>query len=144
MSLFIDNEFNKVKHRYDLHSPKQLVSDAGIQLLDLELDDATGGFTVTNNRCSTIVINSNWDENYLDFVILHEYAHIRLHDGSSTPFYRHTGTDINIPKMEREANELAMKLLIGMQDRDEIMLLTKYQITDYLGISEKLSEFITS
>ncbi|HIS18095.1 MAG TPA: toxin-antitoxin system toxin subunit, partial [Candidatus Coprovivens excrementavium] len=52
--------------------------------------------------------------------------------------------DINIPKMEREANELAMKLLIGMQDRDEIMLLTKYQITDYLGISEKLSEFITS
>lgn len=144
MSLFIDNEFNKVKHRYDLHSPKQLVSDAGIQLLDLELDDATGGFTVTNNRCSTIVINSNWDENYLDFVILHEYAHIRLHDGSSTPFYRHTGTDINIPKMEREANELAMKLLIGMQDRDEIMLLTKYQITDYLGISEKLSKFITS
>lgn len=144
MSLFIDNEFNKVKHRYDLHSPKQLVSDAGIQLLDLELDDATGGFTVTNNRCSTIVINSNWDENYLDFVILHEYEHIRLHDGSSTPFYRHTGTDINIPKMEREANELAMKLLIGMQDRDEIMLLTKYQITDYLGISEKLSKFITS
>ena len=83
-------------------------------------------------------------KNYLNFVILHEYAHIRLHDGASNPFYRHTGTDINIPKMEREANELAMKLLIGMQDRDEIMLLTKYQITDYLGISEKLSEFITS
>ena len=102
----------------------------------------TGGFTVTNNRCSTIVINSNWDKNYLNFVILHEYAHIRLHDGASTPFYRHTGTDINIPKMEREANELAMKLLIGMQDRDEIMLLTKYQITDYLGISEKLSDKI--
>lgn len=144
MSLFIDNEFNKVKHKYDLLSPKQLVSDAGIQLLKLELDDATGGFTVTNNRCSTIVVNSNWNENYLEFVILHEYAHIRLHDGSSTPFYRHTGTDINIPKMEREANELAMKLLIEMQDKDEIMLLTKYQITDYLGISEKLSEFITS
>lgn len=142
MSLFIDNEFNKVKHRYDLHSPKQLVSDAGIQLLDLELDDATGGFTVTNNRCSTIVINSNWNENYLDFVILHEYAHIRLHDGSSTPFYRHTGTDINIPKMEREANELAMKLLIEMQDKDELMNLTKYQITNYLGISENLSIFI--
>lgn len=142
MSLFIDNEFNKVKHRYDLHSPKQLVSDAGIQLLDLELDDATGGFTVTNNRCSTIVINSNWDENYLDFVILHEYAHIRLHDGSSTPFYRHTGTDINIPKMEREANELAMKLLIEMQDKDELMNLTKYQITNYLGISENLAIFI--
>lgn len=143
MSLFIDNEFNKVKHRYDLHSPKQLVSDAGIQLLDLELDDATGGFTVTNNRCSTIVVNSNWDENYLDFVILHEYAHIRLHDGSSTPFYRRTGTDINIPKMEREANVLAMKLLLAMQDKDEISNLTKHQIPSYLGISEELSEFIT-
>lgn len=97
---------------------------------------------MTNNRCSTIVINSNWDSKYLDFVILHEYSHIRLHDGTSTPFYRHTGMDINIPKMEREANELAMKLLIDMQDKDEIATLTKYQIPNYLGISEKLSEFI--
>lgn len=144
MSFFINNEFKKIKSKYELYTPKQLISDAGIKLLQFELDDVTGGFTVTNNRCSTIVINSNWDKNYLNFVILHEYAHIRLHDGASTPFYRHTGTDINIPKMEREANELAMKLLIGMQDRDEIMLLTKYQITDYLGILEKLSEFITS
>ena len=46
MSLFIDNEFNKVKHRYDLHSPKQLVSDAGIQLLDLDLDYDPVGFSV--------------------------------------------------------------------------------------------------
>ncbi|MBN2921184.1 MAG: ImmA/IrrE family metallo-endopeptidase, partial [Lactobacillus sp.] len=121
MSFFINHEFKKIKSKYELHTPKQLISDAGIKLLQFELDDVTGGFTVTNNRCSTIVINSNWDKNYLNFVILHEYAHIRLHDGASTPFYRHTGTDINIPKIEREANELAMKLLIGMQDRDEIM-----------------------
>lgn len=142
MSFFINNEFNKIKHKYELHNPKQLISDAGIKLLQLELDDVTGGFTVTNNRCSTIVINSNWDSKYLDFVILHEYSHIRLHDGTSTPFYRHTGMDINIPKMEREANELAMKLLIDMQDKDEIATLTKYQIPNYLGISEKLLEFI--
>ena len=45
--------------------------------------------------------------------------------------------------MEREANELAMKLLLAMQDKDEISHLTKYQIPGYLGISEELSEFIT-
>ena len=60
MSFFINNEF---KSKYELHTPKQLISDAGIKLLQFELDDVTGGFTVTNNRCSTIVINSNWDKN---------------------------------------------------------------------------------
>ena len=69
MSFFINNEFKKIKSKYELYTPKQLISDAGIKLLQFELDDVTGGFTVTNNRCSTIVINSNWDKNYLNFVI---------------------------------------------------------------------------
>ena len=47
MSFFINNEF---KSKYELHTPKQLISDAGIKLLQFELDDVTGGFTVTNNR----------------------------------------------------------------------------------------------
>lgn len=44
MSFFINNEF---KSKYELHTPKQLISDAGIKLLQFELDDVTGGFTVT-------------------------------------------------------------------------------------------------
>lgn len=55
----------------------------------------------------------------------------------------HSIDDINIPKMEREANILAMKILLAMQDKDVVASLTKYQIPSYLGISEELSEFIT-
>lgn len=142
MNYFIDNEFKKIKSRYELHTPRQLISDAGIQLLMHELDDITGGFTVTNNRCSTIVLNNTWDDRYLDFVTLHEFAHIKLHDKASTPFYRRMNTDMNIPKMEREANTLAMKLLLDMQDKEVIYSLTKYQMTDFLGLSEDLAEFI--
>lgn len=144
MSLFIQNEFNKVKRKYNLTSSRGLIKQAGIKLLELPLDDNTGGLTVTNNRCSTIIINCNWEEHYQEFVILHEFSHLRLHGWASTPFYRKMGTgNFVVPKIEREANELAIDILAAMQDQDIIHNLTKNQLAYYLGVEPYLIDYLS-
>ncbi|AXX75106.1 ImmA/IrrE family metallo-endopeptidase [Limosilactobacillus reuteri] len=139
---FIEKSYAKIKSKYTLISPEDLLKEADIDLLPFPLDDNTGGFTMTNNRCSTIVINSNWDEHYIGFVILHEFSHLVLHGGSSTPYYRRIGAGRFVPKIENEANELAMKLLLDMHDLEEIKRLTKSQLIYYLGIDEDLLRYI--
>lgn len=144
MSSFVQEEVKKVKRKYNLNNPRGLIAQAGIKLLETSLDENTGGLTVTNNRCSTIIINCSWDTHYQDFVILHEFAHLKLHGWASTPFYRRMGTgNFIIPKIEREANEMAMDLLISMQDPDIIHDLTKNQIAYYLGIPPYLMNYLT-
>lgn len=139
MSSFVDKEFQKIKHKYSLTTPRDLIEQAGINLLKLPLDDNTGGFTVTNNRCSTIVINELWSEQYQRFVILHEFSHLKLHGWASTPFFRRTGTgNYIVPKIEHEANELAIDILIEMQDKDDIAYFDRNQLAYFLGISPEL------
>lgn len=87
-------------------------------------------------------MNSEWDDHYLGLVLIHEFSHIILHGGSNTPYYRRIWADRFVPKIEREANELAMDLLLDMQDEDEIKHLTKYQLIFYLGIDEDLIQYI--
>lgn len=139
MSFLVEKEFKKVKRKYNLITPRDLIKQAGVKLLKWSLDDNTGGLTVTNNRCATIIVNSNWSEQYQNFVILHEFSHYRLHGWASTPFFRRMGTGIyNVPKIEHEANEMAMDILIEMQDKDCIEGLTRNQLAYYLGISPDL------
>ena len=43
---------------------------------------------------------------------------------------------------EHEANSLAMRLLLDLQDHDVIYQLTKYQLMDYLGIDRYLAQYV--
>ncbi|HAP4122406.1 TPA: ImmA/IrrE family metallo-endopeptidase [Enterococcus faecalis] len=142
MNYYVEETFNKIINLYHPYSVYQLIKEANCKLLYADLDDETGGCTQTNNRCHTIIVNANWPEYYQQFVILHEFSHIKLHSGSSTPFYRSLGLDSFISKMECEANSLAMKLLIYMQDRDILENLTEFQIMDYLGLPPELRRYL--
>ncbi|EJJ0982732.1 ImmA/IrrE family metallo-endopeptidase, partial [Enterococcus faecalis] len=104
MNYYVEETFNKIINLYHPHSVYQLIKEANCKLLYADLDDETGGCTQTNNRCHTIIVNANWSEYYQQFVILHEFSHIKLHSSSSTPFYRSLGLDSFISKMECEAN----------------------------------------
>lgn len=44
--------------------------------------------------------------------------------------------------MEFEANSLAMKLLIYMQDEEDLKGLTEFQIMDYLGLPHELRRYL--
>lgn len=142
MSDYVDNEFMKIIKRNPHSNVFNLIKDFNCKLLYADLDMSTGGCTQTNNRCHTIIVNSNWSEPYQHFVILHEFSHIKMHPGVSTPFYRNIGLGTYISKMEWEANTLAMKLLLHFQDGNELEGLTKYQIMDYLGLPNELSDFL--
>lgn len=144
MSASVIKEFQKIKHKYQLTTPADLIEQAGINILRQPLDDNTGGFTVTNNRCSTIVINSLWEEHYQNFVILHEFSHIKLHGWASTPFFRKNGAGRYIvPKIEHEANELAMRILLDMQDKDSLEGLDRNQIAYCLGLEPEFIDYVT-
>ncbi|MCC7667473.1 ImmA/IrrE family metallo-endopeptidase [Liquorilactobacillus satsumensis] len=142
MNYRVENEFDKIKRTYSSTTPHSLAEEAHYKILYADLDKNTGGCTITNSRCSTIIVNRNWEEHYLNFVILHEFSHLKLHGGESAPFYRNIGLDTFIPKMEREANSLALKILISMQDMTEIQGLTKYQLLNYLGLPFQLEFFL--
>lgn len=142
MGYFVDNEFENIVNKYHPKNVYELIASTHCKLLYADLDEETGGCTQTNHRCHTIIVNANWSKWYQEFVILHEFSHIKLHNGSSTPFYRSIGLDRYISKMECEANTLAMKLLIHMQDKELMSKLSKYEILDYLGLPYELERYI--
>ena len=142
MSYYVDNEFEKIVEKYRPYNVYDLVKEAHCKLLYADLDDETGGCTQSNSRCHTIIVNCNWSVWYQQFVILHEFSHIKLHKGSSTPFFLSVGLENFVSKMEYEANSLAMKLLIYMQDKEEIEKLTEFQLMDYLGLPHELRRYL--
>lgn len=141
MRNIIVDEYYKILKRYNCDNPISLVKEAHCKILYADLDDETGGCTQSNNRCHTIIVNMNWPDWYQEFVILHEFSHIRLHGGTSTPFYRTLGLTKFISDMECEANQLALKLLMHMQDED-FQKLSIYQKLSYLGLPNELERFL--
>lgn len=137
----VNSEYHRILKKYKSSDPISLVKEAHCKILYADLDEETGGCTQSNNRCHTIIVNVNWPEWYQKFVILHEFSHIRLHGGTSTPFYRTLGLTKFISEMECEANQLALKLLISMQD-EEFHRLTRFDKLKYLGLPQELERFI--
>lgn len=144
MNSYVQNKLKKIKRNYQVNqlNPKSLVAAAHYKILYADLDTNTGGCSITNSRCSTIIVNQEWDDSYINFVILHEFSHLKLHSGESTPFYREIGLNSFVPKMEYEANWMALHLLISMQDESEIDKLTKFQLMNYLGLPTNLAIFL--
>lgn len=142
MSVYLNSEFEKIIRKYQPSNVYQLAKDAKCKLLYADLDFETGGCTQTNNRCHTIIVNRNWPEHYQQFVILHEFSHIQLHGGASTPFYRTLGLDKFISKMEYEANYLAVQLILHLQDQSIIGDLNKYELLDYMGLPYELYRYM--
>lgn len=138
----IELEFEKITKKYNLESAKKLILDANIKLLYFDLPANIGGCTVSNCRCNTIIVNQNWSESLINFVILHEFSHLKLHKNISTPFFKKVGLNNFIPKFEREANQLAIKLLIKINEDKINDNLTRYDIANILGINESLAEYI--
>lgn len=141
MKTLVNREYHKILKKYQSSDPVGLVKEAKCKILYADLDDETGGCTQSNNRCHTIIVNANWPEWYQKFVILHEFSHIRLHGGTSTPFYRTLGLTKFISEMECEANQLALMLLMNMQD-EEFQNLTSFEKLCYLGLPGELERFI--
>lgn len=88
-------------------------------------------------RQKFIHINESLPESMQTFTCAHELGHSILHPNSCTPFLTEK-TLLSVDKLEIEANEFAVNLLISDEDLKEYQNLTINQLARLYGYSEKL------
>lgn len=86
-----------------------------------------------------IHINQNLTQHEAEFTCAHELGHAVLHPNASTPFLR-SKTLLSVDKLEIEANEFAINLLIPDEIITEHKDYTTGQLARMLGYNQKLIE----
>ncbi|MED5073383.1 ImmA/IrrE family metallo-endopeptidase [Anoxybacillus geothermalis] len=100
----------KMIRKHGTNNPYEIASQKGIVLLFEPLGKIYG-YHHTFRRIQIIHINDELDEPMKRFVCAHELGHAVLHPELSTSFLR-KNTLFCMDKVEREANEFAVELLL--------------------------------
>lgn len=100
---------------------------------------STLGFYMKHVRHQVITLNSDMDESLRRFVCAHELGHALLHPDKNTPFL-HKNTLLSREKIEREANEWAVRLILHNENLENYE--TKYQIMSNYGIPMEMEKFL--
>ncbi|MFV9511835.1 ImmA/IrrE family metallo-endopeptidase [Tepidibacillus sp. LV47] len=100
----------KLVKKHGTNNPFEIASQKGIVLLFEQLGGIYG-YHHSFKRINIIHINSELDESTQRFVCAHELGHAVLHPELSTSFLR-KNTLFCMDKVEREANEFAVELLL--------------------------------
>ncbi|BAB07269.1 BH3550 [Halalkalibacterium halodurans C-125] len=112
----------KMIRKHGTNNPFEIASQKGIVLMFESLGKIYG-YHHTFHRIQIIHINDELNEPMKRFVCAHELGHAVLHPELSTSFLR-KNTLFCMDKIEREANEFAVELLLS----DEVLY--TYQGTD--------------
>lgn len=119
----IDAKINELE-KYKYSSIKELICAFNINLIKKSLTELAGIQSISINN--NILINDSLDPLQENFIILHEFGHILLHDSKANcfiPLNYHS-------KEEREANYFAVKMLML---RENVNL----EEVSYLGVPIK-------
>lgn len=100
----------KLVKKHGTNNPFEIASQKGIVLLFEQLGGIYG-YHHSFKRIKIIHINDELDEPMKRFVCAHELGHAVLHHELSTSFLR-KNTLFCMDKVEREANEFAVELLL--------------------------------
>ena len=104
----------RVVKRYRTNDPFAIAEKRGILIITENLGNILGYFH-TNRRIQMIHLNQSLDGPMKRFVCAHELGHAVLHPKVNTPFLRRS-TLLSVDKIEREANEFAVELLVPDED----------------------------
>lgn len=96
--------------KYGTNDPYEIASQKNIIVLFEELGDMLGYYN-TSRRQRMIHINRNSTSQVQRFTCAHELGHMMLHPNINTLFLR-KHTLYSIDRIEREANQFAVELLI--------------------------------
>jgi len=128
----------KLVKKHGTNNPFEIASQKGIVLLFEQLGGIYG-YHHSFKRINIIHINSELDESMQRFVCAHELGHAVLHPELSTSFL-HKNTLFCMDKVEREANEFAVELLLPddciytYQNTD----MTIYEVATTYGIPKEV------
>lgn len=128
----------QLKKKYGTNNPFELASCLGISVFFEELGSINGYYN-KQLRMKQIHINHHLPEHVQKFTCAHELGHAMLHPNSNTPFLRnHTG--FSIDRMEIEADEFAVELLIPENELVEHQNFTTDQLSRLFGYHTRLIE----
>lgn len=106
------------------------------------MPNSTMGLSVRTNRCATIFLSDNLTDSQKLLVLLHEVGHCRMHKNDSTPFMRSMMVGGWIPRIEREANEFAVRYMVDILKAQDIEITTTYGILQYFDLPESFNRFV--
>ena len=127
---------DKIVKKYKTRNPLELASAMGILVFFEPLGSINGYFT-TYSRIKSIHINEDLEGPVRDFTIAHELAHCVLHPRENTHFLR-SHTYFSVDKLEIQANDFAVNLLIADDDLMEYQGYTIGQLASVFGLSKEL------
>lgn len=128
----------KLTEKYGTSDPFELADALRITIIYEELGSINGYYNKPL-RMKQIHINHNLNEHMQKFTCAHELGHAILHPNASTPFLR-SKTLLSIDKLEIEANQFAIELLISDETIQENSNLTKEHLSRLLGYEQALIE----
>lgn len=120
------------------NDPIKIAKQKGIIILYEDFNNIMGYFN-TSKRISMIHVNRNLPEAIQRFVIAHELGHRLLHPKVNVPFLR-KNTLMSIDRIEREANEFAVALMLYEADFAEGE--TKENVCVRFGIPCEMTKYI--
>ncbi|MFC4305748.1 ImmA/IrrE family metallo-endopeptidase [Cohnella boryungensis] len=125
----------RIADKYDTNDPLQIASQKQILIFYENFKNIWGYFN-SSRRTMMIHVNANLNEALQRFVIAHELGHRILHPNVNVPFLR-SNTLHSIERIEREANQFAVELLI----EDDLLLdgLTIYEAATVSGVPVELA-----
>lgn len=126
----------KLIKKFHTNCPFQIARELGVVILFEPLGNKLGYFS-TYKRSKFIHINEELSEKERIFPCAHELGHVIQHPYENTPFLR-KNTLFSISKIEREAHEFAVELLLPDVLLQEYQDLSIYQIAIAHGIPQEL------
>lgn len=123
-----------------------LASALNATIYEEKLEDEVSGMLITSESSnkSIIVVNKNHHENRRRFTAAHELAHLLLHKdkkdtfidsvGTSTIYFRSNDSSEKLKQMEREANELASRILMPERLMIKMLSVSPVDINDDAGV----------
>ena len=135
---WIMRKLNKEIKKHKTNNPFALAEKKNIIIRYFPLGN-TLGFYMKSSRHQVITLNSEMDEDLKKFVCAHELGHAILHPNENTPFL-HKNTLYSRDKIEREANEFAVLLLLQNANFENCE--TKYDVLRENGIPYEMERFL--
>lgn len=135
---YLPDKIMELLKTHNTNDPFELARSLGIVIIFLDLGD-TYGFYRCYKRVKTIVINSELTEWLKRYVCAHELGHAILHSDLNTAFLK-KNTFYSIGRIEREANEFAVNLLLYDKSLEDYE--TKFDILRENGIPYEMERFI--
>ncbi|WP_342475365.1 ImmA/IrrE family metallo-endopeptidase [Weizmannia sp. FSL K6-0777] len=137
--IWIKNKVEQLTKTYKTNDPFELAAAMNIQLYQWDLHSEIMGFYKYIRRNRFIFINSNLVDEDKKFTCSHELGHAVLHPKVNTPFLR-ANTFYSIDKIEREANEFAVNLLLYDKNLEDYE--TKFDVLRENGIPYEMERFV--